>query len=87
MSNVEEILRQSIKDKCGLGGLMRFNALYTGGFETAAGRPDAFAAPSAKKPAQRSSMCDQQRIRGSRTHICIIEKLSDEVAFGLFTDQ
>jgi hypothetical protein len=40
MSNVEEILRESIEDKCGLGGLMRFNALYTGGFETADGRPD-----------------------------------------------
>ena len=40
MSNVEEIIRKSIEDKCGLGGLMRFNALYTGGFETADGRPD-----------------------------------------------
>ena len=34
---------------------------------TAVGLLVAFAAPSAKKPAQRSSMCDQQRIRGSRT--------------------
>ena len=33
---------------------------------TATGRPEALAAPSAKKPAQRSSMCDQVRIRGSR---------------------
>jgi hypothetical protein len=40
MSNVEEILRESIENKCGLGGLMRFNALYTGSFETADGRPD-----------------------------------------------
>ena len=34
---------------------------------TAVGLLVAFAAPSAKKPAERSSMCDQQRIRGSRT--------------------
>ncbi len=40
MNNVEEILCESIEDKCGLAGLMRFNALYTGGFETADGRPD-----------------------------------------------
>ena len=40
MTNVEEVLRESIQDKCGLGGLMRFNAIYTGGFETADGRPD-----------------------------------------------
>ena len=33
---------------------------------TATGRPDRLAAPSAKNPAQRSSMCDQARIRGSR---------------------
>ena len=33
----------------------------------ATGRPEALAAPSAKNPAQRSSTCDQQRIRGSRT--------------------
>jgi hypothetical protein len=33
----------------------------------ATGRPDALAAPSAKKPAHRSSMCEKQRIRGSRT--------------------
>ncbi len=40
MNYVEEILCESIEDKCGLAGLMRFNALYTGGFETADGRPD-----------------------------------------------
>jgi hypothetical protein len=40
MSSVEEILRKSIEDKCGMGGLMRFNALYAGGFETTDGRPD-----------------------------------------------
>jgi hypothetical protein len=40
MSNVEEILRESIVDQCGPGGLLRFNALYRGGFETADGRPD-----------------------------------------------
>ncbi len=34
---------------------------------TATGRPAGLAAPTAKKPADRSSMCDQQRIRGSRT--------------------
>jgi hypothetical protein len=34
---------------------------------TATGRPEALAAPRAKKPAHRSSMWDQQRIRGSRT--------------------
>ncbi len=33
---------------------------------SATGRPEAFAAPSAKNPAQRSSMCDQLAIRGSR---------------------
>ena len=33
----------------------------------ATGRPLRFAAPSAKKPAQRSSMCEKQRSRGSRT--------------------
>ena len=33
---------------------------------TATGRPDRLAAPSAKNPAPRSSMCDQARIRGSR---------------------
>jgi hypothetical protein len=40
MSNVEDILRKSIEEKCGLGGVMRFNALYTGVFETADGKPD-----------------------------------------------
>jgi hypothetical protein len=40
MNYVEEILCESIEDECGLGGLMRFNALYTGGFETADGQPD-----------------------------------------------
>jgi hypothetical protein len=40
MSNVEEILRKSIAERCGLGGVMRFDALYTGVFETADGRPD-----------------------------------------------
>jgi hypothetical protein len=40
MSNVEEILRESIEDKSGLGGLMRFNAIFTGSFETADGTPD-----------------------------------------------
>jgi hypothetical protein len=40
MSDVEEILRDSIQDKCGMGGLMKFNALYTGGFETTDGKPD-----------------------------------------------
>jgi hypothetical protein len=40
MSSVEEILRKSIEDKCGLGGLMRFNATYTGDFETTDGKPD-----------------------------------------------
>ncbi len=34
---------------------------------TATGRPEALAAPSAKKPAQRSSMCETHSIRGSRT--------------------
>src|ERR1019366_390714 len=34
---------------------------------SATGRPDALAAPSAKNPAQRSSICDQHAIRGSRT--------------------
>jgi hypothetical protein len=34
---------------------------------TAVGRLVAFAAPSAKKPAHRSSMCDQHRIWGSLT--------------------
>lgn len=40
MSDVEEILRESIEDHCGTGGLMRFNVLYTGSFDTADGRPD-----------------------------------------------
>ena len=40
MSDVEEIIRESIQDRCGLGGLMRFNALRAGNFETADGRPD-----------------------------------------------
>jgi hypothetical protein len=34
---------------------------------TATGRPDALAVPSAKNPAHLSSMCEKQRIRGSRT--------------------
>ncbi len=34
---------------------------------TATGRLEAFAAPTAKNPAQRSSICDQQWTRGSRT--------------------
>ena len=37
------------------------------GARHATGVPAALAAPTAKKPAQRSSRCDQQRIRGSRT--------------------
>ena len=32
----------------------------------ATGRPEAFAAPTAKKPALRSSMCEKQRSLGSR---------------------
>src|ERR1035437_7143846 len=34
---------------------------------SATGRPDALAAPSAKNPAQRSSICDQQALRGARS--------------------
>jgi len=34
---------------------------------TATGRPLALAAPTAKNPAHRSSMCEKQRSRGSRT--------------------
>ena len=40
MSEVEDILRESIQDRCGLGGLLRFNALNTGSFERADGEPD-----------------------------------------------
>jgi len=44
---------------------------------TATGLPLAFAAPSAKKPAQRSSICDQQLIRGSRTSDRMIGELRE----------
>ena len=36
---------------------------------TATGAPVAFASPSAKKPLQRSSMCEWQRSRGSRARL------------------
>lgn len=51
MNYIEEILCESIEDKCGLAGLMRFNALYTGSFETADGRPDLAAISAAVKGA------------------------------------
>ena len=45
----------------------RFAAAVPDVHVTATGRPLSFAAPTAKKPAQRSSMCEKQRSRGSRT--------------------
>lgn len=51
MNYIEEILCESIEDKCGLAGLMRFNAFYTGGFETADGRPDLAGISAAVKDA------------------------------------
>src|SRR5918998_6723294 len=45
----------------------RFAAAVPDVHVTATGRPLRFAAPSAKKPAQRSSMCEKQRRRRSRT--------------------
>ena len=44
---------------------------------TATGRPDAFAAPRAKKPEQRSSTCEKQRSPGSRTSESTIGVLRD----------
>ena len=41
----------------------RFAAAVPDVHVIATGRPLAFAAPSAKKPAQRSSMCEKQRSR------------------------
>lgn len=40
MSDEISIIREAILGASGLGGVLRFNALYTGSFETEGGRPD-----------------------------------------------
>jgi hypothetical protein len=40
MSDVIGVIREAILGTCGLGGMLKFNALYAGGFEIGDGEPD-----------------------------------------------